>query len=100
MVSLVLKASKRHRTHLTATNTLPLARRYAPGQHLFLFLRRWSIWPLSDSPILDVQGLRKSYGKLEVLKGVDLAVRERELVFIIGPSGSGKSTLLRCCNRL
>ena len=55
---------------------------------------------MSDTPILDVQGLRKSYGKLEVLKGVDLAVRERELVFIIGPSGSGKSTLLRCWNRL
>jgi polar amino acid transport system ATP-binding protein len=51
-------------------------------------------------PILDVRGLHKSFGAVEVLKGVDLAVRPRELVFIIGPSGSGKSTLLRCCNRL
>jgi polar amino acid transport system ATP-binding protein len=51
-------------------------------------------------PILDVAGLHKSFGAVEVLKGVDLAVRPRELVFIIGPSGSGKSTLLRCCNRL
>jgi ABC-type polar amino acid transport system ATPase subunit len=50
--------------------------------------------------ILEVAGLHKSYGPLEVLKGIDLAVAERELVFIIGPSGSGKSTLLRCCNRL
>jgi polar amino acid transport system ATP-binding protein len=50
--------------------------------------------------ILDVTGLRKSFGQLEVLNGVDLKVRQRELVFIIGPSGSGKSTLLRCCNRL
>ncbi len=41
-----------------------------------------------------------SFGALEVLKGIDLSVAERELVFIIGPSGSGKSTLLRCCNRL
>ncbi|MGI9383709.1 MAG: amino acid ABC transporter ATP-binding protein [Methyloligellaceae bacterium] len=41
-----------------------------------------------------------SFGTLEVLKGIDLTVAERELVFIIGPSGSGKSTLLRCCNRL
>ena len=50
--------------------------------------------------ILDVRALHKSFGPNEVLKGVDLAVRPQELVFIIGPSGSGKSTLLRCCNRL
>jgi ABC-type polar amino acid transport system ATPase subunit len=52
------------------------------------------------SPILELRGLRKRFGALEVLKGIDLAVAERELVFVIGPSGSGKSTLLRCCNRL
>jgi len=51
-------------------------------------------------PILEVRGLHKSFGALEVLKGIDLAVRKGELVFVIGPSGSGKSTLLRCCNRL
>jgi polar amino acid transport system ATP-binding protein len=50
--------------------------------------------------ILTIAGLRKSFGATEVLKGIDLAVSERELVFIIGPSGSGKSTLLRCINRL
>jgi ABC-type polar amino acid transport system ATPase subunit len=50
--------------------------------------------------ILDVSALHKSFGQLEVLKGIDLKVRSRELVFVIGPSGSGKSTLLRCCNRL
>jgi polar amino acid transport system ATP-binding protein len=50
--------------------------------------------------LLDIRGLRKSFGGVEVLSGIDLSVRERELVFIIGPSGSGKSTLLRCCNRL
>ena len=50
--------------------------------------------------ILEVTGLHKSFGELEVLKGIDLKVAERELVFVIGPSGSGKSTLLRCCNRL
>jgi ABC-type polar amino acid transport system ATPase subunit len=50
--------------------------------------------------ILDVTGLHKSFGDLEVLTGIDLRVAERELVFVIGPSGSGKSTLLRCCNRL
>src|ERR1700737_5618040 len=51
-------------------------------------------------PILEVRGLRKSFGHLEVLRGIDLAGLPQELVFIIGPSGSGKSTLLRCCNRL
>src|SRR5438105_5739872 len=50
--------------------------------------------------ILTISGLRKSFGTTEVLKGIDLSVSERELVFIIGPSGSGKSTLLRCINRL
>ena len=50
--------------------------------------------------ILEVTGLRKSFGTLEVLRGIDLTVRAQELVFVIGPSGSGKSTLLRCCNRL
>jgi polar amino acid transport system ATP-binding protein len=51
-------------------------------------------------PILTISGLRKSFGANEVLKGIDLSVSERELLFIIGPSGSGKSTLLRCINRL
>jgi polar amino acid transport system ATP-binding protein len=50
--------------------------------------------------ILTISGLKKSFGATEVLKGIDLSVNERELVFIIGPSGSGKSTLLRCINRL
>ena len=51
-------------------------------------------------PLLEIVGLHMSFGTVEVLKGIDLAIAERELVFIIGPSGSGKSTLLRCCNRL
>src|SRR5438270_3070776 len=54
----------------------------------------------SIASILEVRGLHKSFGTVEVLKGIDLAVAQGELVFIIGPSGSGKSTLLRCCNRL
>jgi len=53
-----------------------------------------------SAAILEVRGLHKSFGPLEVLKGIDLDVKPRELVFVIGPSGSGKSTLLRCCNRL
>jgi len=59
-----------------------------------------TVYPPHEGPILDVIGLYKSFGHLRVLKGIDLQVKPRELVFIIGPSGSGKSTLLRCCNRL
>jgi len=51
-------------------------------------------------PILEVRGLRKSFGTSEVLCGIDFRVMPQELVFVIGPSGSGKSTLLRCFNRL
>lgn len=53
-----------------------------------------------NQPILQLRGLKKHFGKTEVLHGIDLDVQSQELVFIIGPSGSGKSTLLRCCNRL
>ena len=53
-----------------------------------------------SAAMLDVAGLRKRFGTLEVLRGIDLTVRQQELVFVIGPSGFGKSTLLRCCNRL
>ena len=49
---------------------------------------------------LRIEGLHKSFGKLEVLRGIDLAVAEHEVVCLIGASGSGKSTLLRCVNLL
>ena len=44
--------------------------------------------------------VKKSFGSLEVLKGIDFEVASGEVVCIIGPSGSGKSTMLRCLNRL
>ncbi|MDP4125472.1 MAG: amino acid ABC transporter ATP-binding protein [Bacillota bacterium] len=47
-----------------------------------------------------VKNLHKSYGKLEVLKGIDCHIKEKEVVVVIGPSGSGKSTFLRCLNKL
>ncbi len=47
-------------------------------------------------PIIEARGLRKSFGALEVLRGVDLDVAPGEVVVVIGPSGCGKSTLLRC----
>lgn len=50
--------------------------------------------------ILTVQNLKKSYGKLDVLRDIDLEIKKGEVVCVIGPSGSGKSTLLRCLNML
>ena len=50
--------------------------------------------------LVDIQDLHKHFGKLEVLKGINMQVHESEVVCLIGPSGGGKSTLLRCINRL
>ena len=50
--------------------------------------------------MVEARGVRKSYGGVEVLKGVDLTVSRGEVTCLIGPSGSGKSTLLRCINHL
>jgi len=54
----------------------------------------------ANTPLVEIQGVRKSYGDLDVLKGIDLEVREGQVVCLIGPSGGGKSTLLRCVNHL
>lgn len=53
-----------------------------------------------STPMLRVEGLRKSFGGWEALKGIDLEVAPGEVVVVIGPSGCGKSTLLRCLNHL
>ena len=53
-----------------------------------------------QSPVIEIRDLHKSYGELEVLKGVDISAKKGDVVSLIGSSGSGKSTLLRCCNLL
>ncbi len=53
-----------------------------------------------SGPMVALRGLRKRFGKNEVLKGIDLEVARSEVLVLIGPSGSGKSTLLRCINQL
>jgi polar amino acid transport system ATP-binding protein len=55
---------------------------------------------MSDDMVVQVAGLTKSFGPLEVLRGIDFEVKRGEVVCVIGPSGSGKSTLLRCVNML
>ncbi|MFJ4187676.1 amino acid ABC transporter ATP-binding protein [Kitasatospora sp. NPDC089509] len=50
--------------------------------------------------MVEARGVRKSYGLVEVLKGIDLEVRKGEVFVLVGPSGSGKSTFLRCINHL
>ncbi|MBE9043620.1 amino acid ABC transporter ATP-binding protein [Pleurocapsales cyanobacterium LEGE 10410] len=52
------------------------------------------------TPVISFDSLRKSYGSLEVLRGITAALYKGDVVSIIGTSGCGKSTLLRCCNRL
>lgn len=51
-------------------------------------------------PLIQVQNLGKSFGSMEVLKGINVDIHEGDVVFVVGPSGSGKSTFLRCLNRL
>ena len=54
----------------------------------------------NEDVMLRMRGIKKSFGSVEVLRGINLTVRRGEVLAIIGPSGSGKSTLLRCMNRL
>jgi ABC-type polar amino acid transport system ATPase subunit len=54
----------------------------------------------SDSPMIEIRDVHKSFGSLHVLRGITTSVDRAEVVVVIGPSGSGKSTLLRCVNRL
>ena len=54
----------------------------------------------ADQPIVSIKDVHKSFGDLEVLKGVSIDVMKGEVICIIGPSGSGKSTLIRCVNAL
>ncbi|GGW36727.1 ATP-binding protein [Gemmobacter lanyuensis] len=61
---------------------------------------RNSVSPATDAPVIEIRDLHKSYGQLEVLKGVDLKAPRGNVISLIGSSGSGKSTLLRCCNLL
>ncbi len=55
---------------------------------------------MSDQPILRIEDLRKSFDRVEVIKGVSLTVMPKEVVVIVGPSGTGKSTMLYCVNLL
>jgi polar amino acid transport system ATP-binding protein len=55
---------------------------------------------MSGRPMVKAEAVHKSFGRLEVLRGIDLEVQPKEVMCVIGPSGSGKSTFLRCINHL
>jgi len=55
---------------------------------------------MTDAPVLELRGLRKSFGEHEVLRGIDLTVDQHQVICVIGASGSGKSTLLKTVNLL
>lgn len=55
---------------------------------------------MQDKTIISAKNLKKNYGKIEVLKDINIEIKEGEVVCVIGPSGSGKSTFLRCLNKL
>ena len=56
---------------------------------------------MSDNNVLfSVKGLKKNFGDLEVLKGIDIDIHQGEVLVIVGPSGGGKSTFIRCLNLL
>ncbi|MDZ5034593.1 ATP-binding cassette domain-containing protein, partial [Clostridium perfringens] len=53
---------------------------------------------MSEEILLKVNNIKKNYGEINALKGVDLEIKKGEVVVILGPSGCGKSTFLRCLN--
>lgn len=55
---------------------------------------------MNDNAVIEVRELKKSFGELDVLKGINTVINKGDVVFVIGPSGSGKSTFLRCLNLL
>src|SRR5438045_9437743 len=75
-----------------------MLRRRLPRRPRWCFLA--SITEMAGTPMVKAEAVHKSFGRLEVLRGIDLEVYPREVMCMIGPSGSGKSTFLRCINHL
>ncbi|MGJ3237510.1 MAG: amino acid ABC transporter ATP-binding protein [Anaerolineae bacterium] len=57
-------------------------------------------YQVGEKPVIQIRDMNKWFGEFHVLKDINIEVKEREVVVVIGPSGSGKSTLIRCINRL
>src|SRR5213595_364266 len=75
-----------------------MLRRRLPRRPRWCFLA--SIAEMAGTPMVKAEAVHKNFGRLEVLRGIDLEVAPREVMCMIGPSGSGKSTFLRCLNHL
>ncbi len=83
--------------HRAPFRTRVLPRRAAPQQARVFELR---IRSKMTGPMVKAEGIHKRFGRLEVLKGINLEVQQGEVMCLLGPSGSGKSTFLRCINHL
>src|SRR3989475_6988096 len=75
-----------------------MLRRRLPRRPRWCFLA--SIAEMAGTPMVKAEAVHKNFGRLEVLRGIDLEVAPKEVMCLIGPSGSGKSTFLRCINHL
>src|SRR5438477_9022737 len=75
-----------------------MLRRRLPRRPRWCFLA--SIAEMAGTPMVKAEAVHKNFGRLEVLRGIDLEVNPRDVMCMIGPSGSGKSTFLRCINHL
>ncbi len=71
---------------------------FQKGQMCRIYRQLWKVNDMAD--MVKVEHLKKNFGDLEVLKDINLTVKEGEKLVIIGPSGSGKSTFIRCINHL
>ena len=70
------------------------------GNEVFLERETRQSVATAQKQMIEIQGIRKSFGKVEVLKGIDLSIRSGEIISVVGPSGAGKTTLLQILGTL
>ncbi len=73
---------------------------FLSGNEVFLEREARQTGATARKQMIEIQGIRKSFGKVEVLKGIDLSIRSGEIISVVGPSGAGKTTLLQILGTL